>query len=103
MADDPPQAEAPSSHRRGWLPVWLHLIISIIILLIGFLASLAVTAVVNHHFRLSGQGLPGIAVMIAAFVVGTGLPMLIMMKCVPVRCSACGGRCWGRNSKRPNE
>jgi hypothetical protein len=79
---------------RGWIPIWLHVAISMGMAIAGFVGGLLFAEVVIHRLALSGESLPGFGIYTALSIVSMIVPVALMHKFVPARCSQCGGRCW---------
>jgi hypothetical protein len=89
--------KAPFKH--GLIPIWLHVTISMVGSIGGFLGALALGAMLLHRLKLSGQTSEGIALFASISFVATVVPMFVMYKFVPARCSKCCGRCWAPNPR----
>jgi len=101
-SSSPPRSPTPAS--GGWLPVWMHLLLSILCSLAGAAAGFVGAVVVDHGFALPGQSLYGFAILAALTFSGFLLPAFVFHKLIPARCRKCGGRCWARvtpSSDRP--
>jgi hypothetical protein len=93
-------ATKASPYKRGLIPIWLHVVISMTSVIIGFVGALTLGVVVLHRLRLSGQSLVGFAMFALPVFAAVLVPMYVMYKWVPARCCQCGGRCWAPSPKR---
>ncbi len=89
----------PARFRRGLVPIWLHVAISMVMSISCFIAALSLAVVVLHRLGLSGQSPRGFAIYALFSVVAVMIPMLVMYKLVPAKCFKCGGRCWAPNPR----
>ena len=79
----------PAPIRRGLIPIWLHVSISLVDSIAGFFGALVLAVMVLHRLALPSQSFTGIAIYASFSFVLTALPMLLMFKLVPARCGDC--------------
>jgi len=93
----------PSSFKRGWMPIWLHVTISMALMAIAFVSVFMLPVIVLHRFALfSLSSRVSAAIYLVLAVVATITPQVLMYKLVPAKCSSCGGRCWAPFPRRKN-